>query len=59
MTHEQEPLEGNAGTFGSRTSQDLARTLLEDIFEPPQVDILRKEMDGVDRQLNMTSSNVL
>ena len=79
-------LEGNAGTFGSRTKlaqvypyqfcQDLAHILLrhlqvkpldnevyllEDLFEPftiKQVDILRKEMEAIDKEFNMTSSSL-
>ena len=78
-------LEGNAGTFGSRTKlaqvypyhscQDLAHIilrhlnvkpldnevyLLEDIFEPftnQQIDLLRKEMEAIDKEFNMTSSS--
>ena len=84
--HEHQPLEGNAGTFGSRTKlaqvypyqfcQDLAHILLrhlkvkpldnevcllEDLFEPftiKKVDILRKEMEAIDNQFNMTSSSL-
>ena len=84
VKHEHQPLEGNAGTFGSRTElaqvypyqfcQDLAHILLrhlkvkpldnevyllEDLFEPftiKQVDILRKEMEAIDKEFNMTSS---
>ena len=80
------PLEGTAGTFGSRTKlaqvcpyqfcQDLAHILLrhlkvkpldnevyllEDLFEPftiKQVDILRKEMEAIDKEFNMTSSSL-
>ena len=83
--HQHQPLEGNAGIFGSRTKlaqeypykfcQDLAHIvlrhlkvkpldsevyLLEDIFEPfttKQVDFLRKEMEAIDREFNMTSSS--
>ena len=86
VKHEHQPLEGNAGTFGSRTKlaqvypdqfcQDLAHILLrhlkvkpldnevyllEDLFEPftiKQVDILRKEMDAIDKEFNMTSSSL-
>ena len=86
VQHEHQPLEGNAGTFGSRTKlaqvypyqfcQDLARILLrhlkvkpldnevyllEDLFEPftiKQVDILRKEMEAIDKEFNMTSSSL-
>ena len=85
VKHEHQPLEGNAGTFGSRTKlaqvypyqfcQDLAHILLrhlkvkpldnevyllEDLFEPftiKQVDILRKEMEAIDKEFNMTSSS--
>ena len=81
--HEHQPLEGNAGTYGSRAKlaqvypsqfcQDLAHIilrhlkvkpldnevyLLEDIFEPftgKQVDILRQEMAGIDKEFNMAS----
>ena len=77
VKHEHQPLEGNAGTFRSRTKlaqvypyqfcQDLAHILLrhlqvkpldnevcllEDLFEPftiKQVDILRKEMEAIDK----------
>ena len=38
-----------------------ARTLLEDLFEPftvKQVDILRKEMEAIDKEFNMTSSSL-
>ena len=83
VKHEHQPLEGNAGTFGSRAKlaqvypyhfcQDLAHILLrhlkvkpldneayllEDLFEPftiKQVDILRKEMEAIDKEFNMTS----
>ena len=80
VKHEHQTLEGNAGTFGSRTTgtgsyqfcQDLARHLkvkpldnevylLEDLFEPftiKQVDILRKEMEAIDKEFNMTSSRL-
>ena len=86
VKHEHQPLEGNAGTFGSRTKlaqvypyqfcQDLAHILLrhlkvkpldnevyllEDLFEPftiKQVDILRKEMEAIDKEFNMTSSSL-
>ena len=86
VKHEHQPLEGNAGTFGSRTKlaqvypyqfcQDLAHILLrhlqvkpldnevyllEDLFEPftiTQVDILRKEMEAIDKEFNMTSSSL-
>ena len=78
VKHEHQPLQGNAGTFGSRTKlaqvylyqfcQDLAHILLrhlkvkpldnevcllEDLFEPftiKQVDILRKEMEAIDKE---------
>ena len=83
VKHEHQPLEGTAGTFGSRTKlaqvypyhfcQDFAHILLrhlqvkpldnevylwEDLFEPftiKQVDILRKEMEAIDKEFNMTS----
>ena len=86
VKHEHQPLEGNAGTFGSRTKlaqvypyqfcQDLAHILLrhlqvkpldnevrllEGLFEPftiKQVDILRKEMEAIDKEFNMTSSSL-
>ena len=86
VKHEHQPLEGNDGTFGSRTKlaqvypfqfcQDLAHILLrhlkvkpldnevyllEDLFEPftiKQVDILRKEMEAIDKEFNMTSSSL-
>ena len=86
VKHEHQPLEGNAGSFGSRTKlaqvypyqfcQDLAHIilrqlqvkpldnevyLLEDLFEPftiKQVDILRKEMETIDKEFNMTSSSI-
>ena len=86
VKHEHQPLEGNAGTFGSRTKlpqmypyqfcQDLAHIvlrhlqvkpldnevyLLKDLFEPftiKQVDILRKEMEAIDKEFNMTSSSL-
>ena len=86
VKHEHQPLEGNAGSFGSRTKlaqvypyqfcQDLAHIilrhlqvkprdnevyLLEDLFEPftiKQVDILRKEMEAIDKEFNMTSSSL-
>ena len=86
VKHEHQPLEGNAGSFGSKTKlaqvypyqfcQDLARIilrhlqvkpldnevyLLEDLFEPftiKQVDILRKEMEAIDKEFNMTSSSL-
>ena len=82
---QHQPLEGNAGTFGSRTKlaqvypyqlcQDFARIilrhlkvkpldnevyLLENIFEPfttQQFDLLRKEMEAIDKEFNMTSSS--
>ena len=85
VKHEHQHLEGNAGTFGSRTKlaqvypyrfcQDLAHIilrhlkvkpldnevyLLEDIFEPftnKEINILRKEMDAIDQEFNMTSSS--
>ena len=86
VKHEHQTLEGNAGTFGSRTKlaqvypyqfcQDFAHILLrhlqvkpldnevyllEDLFEPftiKQVDILRKEMEAIDKEFNMTSSSL-
>ena len=61
-----QPLEGNAGIFGSRTK--LAQVypyqvghLLEDLLEPftiKQVDILKKEMEAIDKEFNMTSSSL-
>ena len=82
VRHEHQPLEGNAGTFRSRTKlaqvypcqfcQDLAHILLrhlkvkpldnevyllEDLFEPftiKQVDILRKEMEAIDKEFKST-----
>ena len=85
VKHEHQPLEGNAGTFGSRTKlaqvypyqfcQNLAHIilrhlkvkpldnevyLLEDIFEQftdKQVDFLRKEMEAIDKEFNMTGSS--
>ena len=82
VKHEHQPLEGNAGTFASRTK--LAQTssvrishillrhlkvkpldnevyLLEDLFKPftiKQVDILRQEMEAIDKEFNMTSSSL-
>ena len=79
VKHEHQPLEGNAGTFGSRTKLaqvcpyqfclrhlqvkplDNEVYLLEDLFEPftvKQVDILRKEMEAIDKEFNMTSSSL-
>ena len=86
VKHEHQPLEGNAGTVGSRTKlaqvypcqfcQDLVHILLrhlqvkpldnevyllEDLFEPftvKQFDILRKKMEAIDKELNMTSSSL-
>ena len=66
VKHEHQPLEGNAGTFGSRTKlaqvypyqfcQDLAHILLRHLKAIKQVDILRKEMEAIEKEFNMTSS---
>ena len=71
VKHEHQPLEGNAGTFGSRTKlaqvypyqfcQDLAHIVLRHLKVKPldnEVYLLEDLFEAIDKEFNMTSSSL-
>ena len=70
VKHQHQPLEGNAGTLGSRAKlaqvypyqfcQDLAHIILRHLKVKSldnEVCSIRKEMEAIDKEFNMTSSS--